>query len=94
MQIGSLFPHVPEMTVDRPGEKAAESGISSAKGNCRSPGGEYQLSGQRRSVNSATGAALIWSVSEIWRLQRASRGFVIASRDQMECFLRQAEFPT
>jgi hypothetical protein len=32
VQIGSLFPQVPGMTADRPGEKAAESGISSAKG--------------------------------------------------------------
>ena len=31
VQIGSLFPQVPGMTADRPGEKAAESGISSTK---------------------------------------------------------------
>ena len=37
VQIGSLFPQVPEMTVDRPGEKAAESGISSAKATAARP---------------------------------------------------------
>jgi polysaccharide export outer membrane protein len=37
VQIGSLFPLVPEMTADRPGEKAAESGISSAKGAAARP---------------------------------------------------------